>query len=146
MCGRQHLRRKLYDYTSNDSSGKDIRLYGMRAALLQKERDFNENFCRRERTMNFGVAWMGLLSNFVTYALQFGVYLLLIAAALRGGLSVGSIARYVSSIMLLLAGVSGLARTDSDFRHERGIHEALSRLLRYPKPHVSGLAQCGKAR
>ena len=54
---------KLYDYTSNDSSGKDIRLYGMRAALLQKERDFNENFCRRERTMNFGVAWMGLLSN-----------------------------------------------------------------------------------
>ena len=49
----------------------------MRAALLQKERDFNENFCRRERTMNFGVAWMGLLSNFVTYALQFGVYLLL---------------------------------------------------------------------
>ena len=65
ICGE-----KLYDYTSNDSSGMDIRLYGR----------------------------------------------------LRAGAH------------------------DSDFRHERGIHEALSRLLRYPKPHVSGLAQCGKAR
>ena len=129
---------KLYDYTSNDSSGKDIRLYGMRAALLQKERDFNENFCRRERTMNFGVAWMGLLSNFVTYALQFGVYLLLIAAALRGGLSVGSIARYVSSIMLLLAGVSGLART---IRISVTNEEYMKRYLDYfdiPNPMYQG--------
>lgn len=129
---------KLYDYTSNDSSGKDIRLYGMRAALLQKERDFNENFCWRERTMNFGVAWMGLLSNFVTYALQFGVYLLLIAAALRGGLSVGSIARYVSSIMLLLAGVSGLART---IRISVTNEEYMKRYLDYfdiPNPMYQG--------
>ena len=129
---------KLYDYTSNDSSGMDIRLYGMRAALLQKERDFNENFCRRERTMNFGVAWMGLLSNFVTYALQFGVYLLLIAAALRGGLSVGSIARYVSSIMLLLAGVSGLART---IRISVTNEEYMKRYLDYfdiPNPMYQG--------
>ena len=110
----------------------------MRAALLQKERDFNENFCRRERTMNFGVAWMGLLSNFVTYALQFGVYLLLIAAALRGGLSVGSIARYVSSIMLLLAGVSGLART---IRISVTNEEYMKRYLDYfdiPNPMYQG--------
>ena len=133
ICGE-----KLYDYTSNDSSGKDIRLYGMRAALLQKERDFNENFCRRERTMNFGVAWMGLLSNFVTYVLQFGVYLLLIAAALRGGLSVGSIARYVSSVMLLLAGVSGLART---IRISVTNEEYMKRYLDYfdiPNPMYQG--------
>ena len=88
--------------------------------------------------MNFGVAWMGLLSNFVTYALQFGVYLLLIAAALRGGLSVGSIARYVSSIMLLLAGVSGLART---IRISVTNEEYMKRYLDYfdiPNPMYQG--------
>ena len=44
----------------------------------------------------------------MNYALRLGIYLLLVSSALSGGISVGSIAQYVSSVMLLLTAVSGL--------------------------------------
>ena len=50
-----------------------------------------------------------LLDTLMNYGLQLGVYMLLIAAALGGGISVGSIARYVSCVMLLLTAAEGAA-------------------------------------
>lgn len=102
---------RLFDYMSDYSSGKDIRLYGMAEDLTELERKFCGDVYRGERVMNFGTAWMGLIATFVTHLLRFGVYLLLISAALSGGLSVGSIAKYVSCIMLLLTAISGFVRT-----------------------------------
>lgn len=50
---------------------------------------------------------MESVGNALDYGLKFGVYLVLLFAALRGEVSVGSIAQYVSCITLLMAAVSG---------------------------------------
>ena len=47
----------------------------------------------------------------MNYVLRFGVYLLLIYAALSGGITVGSVARYVSCVMLLLGASCNLVTT-----------------------------------
>lgn len=129
---------RLFDYMSDYSSGKDIRLYGMAEDLTELERKFCGDVYRGERTMNFGTAWMGLIAAFVTHLLRFGVYLLLISAALSGGLSVGSIAKYVSCIMLLLTAISGFVRTVGMSSVNR---EFMQRFLDYfdiPNPMYKG--------
>ena len=129
---------RLFDYMSDYSSGKDIRLYGMAEDLTELERKFCGDVYRGERIMNFGTAWMGLIATFVTHLLRFGVYLLLISAALSGGLSVGSIAKYVSCIMLLLTAISGFVRTVGMSSVNR---EFMQRFLDYfdiPNPMYKG--------
>ena len=58
--------------------------------------------------MRFRCAWLDMISTVTNYDLRFGVYLILIGGALSGGLSVGSIAQYVSCIMLLLNAISSI--------------------------------------
>ena len=84
----------------------DIRLYGMEKPLVHYEGEIYDNLCNAEQTMRLHCARLNLIATLAQYALRFGVYLLLIAAALRGNLSVGSIAQYVACIMLLLTAVS----------------------------------------
>ena len=97
---------KFFQYFSRYTSGMDIRLYGMEKALVRYEEAIYDNLCNAEQTMRLHCARLNLISTLAQYALRFGVYLLLIAAALRGNLSVGSIAQYVACIMLLLTAVS----------------------------------------
>lgn len=97
---------KFFQYFSRYTSGMDIRLYGMEKPLVRYEEAIYDNLCNAEQTMRLHCARLNLISTLAQYALRFGVYLLLIAAALRGNLSVGSIAQYVACIMLLLTAVS----------------------------------------
>ncbi len=97
---------KFFQYFSRYTSGMDIRLYGMEKPLVHYEGEIFDNLCNAEQTMRLHCARLNLISTLAQYALRFGVYLLLIAAALRGNLSVGSIAQYVACIMLLLTAVS----------------------------------------
>ena len=97
---------KFFQYFSRYTSGMDIRLYGMEKPLVHYEGEIYDNLCNAEQTMRLHCARLNLIATLAQYALRFGVYLLLIAAALRGNLSVGSIAQYVACIMLLLTAVS----------------------------------------
>lgn len=99
-----------YDYVNHYGAGKDIRLYDM-AGLLKHVyfADVDGStaiMARSEKSKLF----MGLAYTCMEHLLKFGVYLLLIAAALQGGITVGSIAQYVSSLMLLLAAITLLVR------------------------------------
>lgn len=67
-----------------------------------------DELCDGEQTMRFRCAWLDMISTVTNYDLRFGVYLILIGGALSGGLSVGSIAQYVSCIMLLLNAISSI--------------------------------------
>lgn len=101
---------KYVTYLRHYTSGKDIRLYAMEAPLLGFADRIYRTICAREGAMQLRCSALNLVTTLMDYALRFGVYLLLISGALRGGLSVGSIAQYVSSVMLLLAAASGLVR------------------------------------
>lgn len=94
-------------YLSHYTTGKDIRLYGMAAPLSTFERRYFDEISAREAKSTLQCSALKLLSTGMEYLLRGGVYLLLIAGALQGGLSVGSIAQYVSSVMLLLTGAPG---------------------------------------
>ncbi len=101
---------RFFTYISHYTTGKDIRLYGMAGPLGAFERRFYDEVSVREAKCTLQCSALKLLSTGMEYLLRGGVYLLLIAGALQGGLSVGSIAQYVSSVVLLLTGAVGLVR------------------------------------
>ncbi|MBQ7338731.1 MAG: ABC transporter ATP-binding protein [Clostridia bacterium] len=99
---------KFYQYVEDYSSGKDIRLYGMADTLADfavREDDF---FCRAMIRKNVRAFSALLLTTVVQHVLRFGTYAILIYAALAGGVTVGSIAQYVSALFMMLGGISGL--------------------------------------
>lgn len=130
---------KFVQYLEHYTSGKDIRLYAMEKPLT---RFLGENLfdpiCDREQTLRFRCAGLDFISTLMNYALRFGVYLLFIFAALEGRLSVGSIAKYVSCIMLLLTAISGIVSTlQLSFTN----HEYTKRFFSYfdiPNPMYQG--------
>ena len=99
---------KLDDYISHYTTGKDIRLYGMETSLGAFTKKLLDALQKRNLRLQLQISGLGLLATAMNYALRFGVYLMLISGALRGGVTVGSIAQYVSSVMLLLTAVAGL--------------------------------------
>ena len=103
---------KFVQYLDHYTTGKDIRLYAMDGPLSEYlDKDALQQLCSEERGMRFRCAGLELILTLINYALRFGVYLLLILSALAGGITVGSIAQYVSAIMLLLTAVSDAAAT-----------------------------------
>ena len=105
------LLNKLVNYFNHYTSGKDIRLYGIEKPLAAYMGDeVYGSICDSEERSQMRRAGLKLISTVMNYFLRFGVYLLLISGALRGGVSVGSIAQYVTSVMLLLAAANGFVR------------------------------------
>lgn len=102
---------KLSDYLSHYTSGKDIRLYHMARPLTHYIHGFYDELIHRELRADLRSDGLRILSDLMSGLLRLGVYLLLISAALSGGLSVGSIAQYVSSVMLLLTAVRGVVHS-----------------------------------
>ena len=133
------LLNKLVNYFNHYTSGKDIRLYGMEKPLAAYMGDeVYGSICDDEERSQMRRAGLKLISTVMNYFLRFGVYLLLIYASLAGGLSVGSIARYVSCVMLLLEAVSGLV---SAVQLSLINHEYIKRFFGYfdiPNPMYQG--------
>ena len=99
---------KYYMYLSQYGSGKDIRLYGMRDGLAGYMAGVEAEVYQKEHHLQAKRALLKLADLIAHHGLQFGTYSLLIFAALQGNISIGSIAQYASSILLLLTAVSGL--------------------------------------
>ncbi len=108
------------DYIEHYGAGKDIRLYNMGGFLgdsyLALEREYWESSLKNSYKK---AAWT-LPVTILNTALKFGVYAILIYAALQGGISIGSIAKYVACIMLLaetLINIVGIIQVALDNNH-----------------------------
>ncbi len=101
---------KLNELTGDYAYGKDVRLYGMGEGLIKKELGLSLAWTRAYNRVQLRAGVLDALSKAADFALRFGVYLVLIYASLRGEVSVGSIAQYVSCVTLLLSAAAGLVR------------------------------------
>lgn len=100
---------KFEGYLCDYNAGKDIRIYGMQDRLLEeylgKKEQLDQNYQRVSRKR----ALVTLPAVLLRELLKICAYMILMAAAFSGVLSVGSIVKYVSCILLLLNGVSQMA-------------------------------------
>lgn len=102
---------KYEHYTEHYSSGKDIRMYDMAEGLVKMNKDTADECAARSMTLAKKTVALEALDLFMNHGLQLGVYLLLIYGAASGAVTAGSVARYVSSVMLLLGAAFNLAAT-----------------------------------
>lgn len=98
---------KYSGYMNHYSSGKDIRLYDMSEGLLSLNHREGMLINQKKAALDMKASAMQAANQVLSHILRFGVYMILIKAALSGGISVGSIARYVSCVMMLIGAVSG---------------------------------------
>ncbi len=99
---------KLGFFISGYTNGKDIRLYGMAEDLAARSLRFGDEFSRALARTDIPASLLNSVGKVFDYGLRFGVYMILIFASLRGGVSVGSIAQYVSCVTLLISAVTEL--------------------------------------
>ncbi len=99
---------KYYSYLGNYENGKDIRIYGMADGLSDFSFCMFHEFAEKEIRMSMKKVAVKLGGTAMNHLLKFGTYMLLIYAAVLGNITVGSIAQYVSCIMLMLTAISGV--------------------------------------
>lgn len=111
-CVEENIRADKYNqYITDYKSCKDVRLYNICVSLEKFSKGLLYSLYKREAKATFGFVGLDLISTLMNYLLRFGIYLLLIFVALGGGLSVGSIAQYVSCIMNIFRFSPSLFRT-----------------------------------
>lgn len=89
------------DYIEHYGAGMDIRLYSMGDFLGDSYAELDKNFWERSLKNSCKKAVWTLPAAVFNTALKFLVYAVLIYSALQGGITIGSIAKYVTCIMLL---------------------------------------------
>ncbi len=102
---------KLDELIGDYAYGKDIRLYGIGEGLVQKGLELSMTWARAFNRVQLCAELLDSLGKAADFALHFVVYLVLIYASLRGEVSVGSIAQYVSCVTLLLSASAGVVRS-----------------------------------
>lgn len=99
---------KYNAYGGNYNAGKDIRMYDMQDCLYDFRRHVDRELCSRNLALNLKCSGLRAVNLAVNGLLRGGVYMMLIYAAIRGNITVGSIAQYVSCILLMTTAFSGL--------------------------------------
>ncbi len=99
---------KYSDFTERYASGMDIRLYDMSESLAASQAGFLKEYYENATKNNMKVTAIGACNTVMSQGLKFATYMILIYTALSGGLSVGSIAKYVSCLMLMLNAIWGI--------------------------------------
>lgn len=122
------LSEKYYEYVGHYGNGMDIRLYSMEESLSGYVKKIFGGLVEKDRKKNIKTAWVSLADVAVNHLLRFGIYMMLLAVVFAGNISMGSIARYVSSILLLLSAVSGVV---SDIQRTLVNHKYLKRYFSY---------------
>ncbi len=112
QCVNLNLLGERYSNIVGDyEMGKDIRLYGMEEKIaednLRTDMEFYGDYIKKDKKC----LMLFLPSVLFSHLLRCGVYMVLIMAVMAGNVSVGSIAKYVSCIMLLLDAISGMVGT-----------------------------------
>ncbi len=99
------------DYIEHYGAGKDIRLYDMGDFLGSSYLALNRDYFERDLKNSYKKAVWTLPVTILNTVLKFGIYAILIYAALQGGITIGSIARYVTCIMLLAETLTNVVPT-----------------------------------
>ncbi len=99
---------KYSEYLGEYSSGKDIRLYGMGDNLADWLAEYFLKICKLDLEAANKTILASLPTMFLGEFLKFAAYMVLIFAAIGGSVTVGSITKYVSCILMLLGAVDGL--------------------------------------
>ncbi len=105
------LSEHFLDYINHYDSGKDIRLYHMGDFLGNSYLELDRDFWERNLKNSYKTAAWTLPVTIFNTAFKFGIYTVLIYAALQGGITTGSIARYVACIMMLAEALISVVRT-----------------------------------
>lgn len=95
-------------YIEDYSAGKDIRLYGMRDHLADSYLKMAADYYNAAVKNSYRMAAWQIPGAVLEKVFQFALYAVLIYAALQGGASVGSIAKYVACLLLLINSVGDL--------------------------------------
>lgn len=111
-CVMENIRFEKYGtYIADYGTGKDIRLYGIAESLL---RDWEKGSAvLHEKAKKRSRGWLKADTPrlIMDDAVKFAANAVLIAAAISGAVSVGSISKYVSAVVKLLWAVTYLSRT-----------------------------------
>lgn len=109
--GMNIISEHFYNYIEQYGAGKDIRLYNMADFIgnsyVENDRRFWEKNLKNSYKKSAWMLPITVLSN----VFKFGIYGVLIYAALQGGITIGSIAKYVTCLMLLSETLTQAART-----------------------------------
>lgn len=99
------------NYIEHYGAGKDIRLYDMGEFLGSSYLELNRDYCERGQKNSYIQAAWTLPAAILNTGLKSGIYAILIYAALQGGITAGSIAKYAACIMMLAQNLTGVAQT-----------------------------------
>lgn len=100
----------ISDHFGNYKSGMEIRMYGMENLISSLFHDFMIKcddliYKSRLKTLKYIIC-----NDFMLHLLQFSAYAFVIFGSLSGGVSVGSIVKYVSCVVLLVGSFQGLIK------------------------------------
>lgn len=105
------LSEHFLNYIEHYGAGKDIRLYNMGDFLGDSYLALDRDYYERALKNSYKKAAWTLPVTILNTVLKFGIYAVLIYAALQGGITIGSIAKYVTCIMLLAETLINVVRT-----------------------------------
>ncbi len=99
---------KLYNYMGNYSAGKDIRLYDVSDFIVNDVESVDNAFNKlavdaRKKMIKWTIPFL-----IFDDLLKLSAYIVLIYASLMGSISVGSIAKYVSCLVMLMGALTNL--------------------------------------
>lgn len=112
--------------------------------LRKTQRKPTRQFYSKALEKNRKQAVLALPETAMNDFLKYGTYLILISASLQGAVSIGSIAKYVSCLMLLISAVSKLVQTAQQSSANAPYLKRYFSYFDIPQQHVSGDAHCGK--
>lgn len=105
------LSEHFLNYIEHYGAGKDIRLYNMGDFLGDSYLALDKDYWERNLRNSYKIAAWTLPVTVLNTVLKFGIYAVLIYTALQGGITIGSIAKYVTCIMLLAETLINVVRT-----------------------------------
>ena len=97
---------KYSQYIADYSAGMDIRLYEMSEDIVESQSSLNREYTKKSLSLYKKMTALSMPQVFLNHVLRYATYLVLIVGSIAGSISVGSIAKYVSCIMMLLTAVS----------------------------------------
>lgn len=101
---------QLEKYIENYGAGKDIRLYHMEDCLAREYRKWQDSYCERYGKTISKKVFGNILVTILEYSFMFSVYVVLIHTAFEGGITVGSIAKYIACIMLFIKAAADMIK------------------------------------
>jgi len=98
----------LEEYFNNYNNGKDVRIFNMGTLYMESEGKYIEMISSEMVNVMKKESVFKALVVIADHILRYGTYLFTMYACVSGSISIGSITKYVSCVVLLISGLSGM--------------------------------------